>query len=206
MADNESIEARPEAPKRTAERARALSYDEQILGRTESVFDAGVVFGAETRGEGEVPGRQARPNSGSESSDRRRRVKLQARRVRRIVRHIEPWSVLKLSVVFFACMWLILLIAGVLLWAVAEEYQVLQNTEDLAEDLFGLDDENEFWNGSLIFRSYSIATLLLCISGICVNVIMCVIYNLVADLIGGIRMTVIEEESARFRHPEPRVE
>ena len=47
--------------------------------------------------------------------EKRRRVKLQARRVRRIIRHIEVWSVLKISILFYACLWAIFLIAGFLI-------------------------------------------------------------------------------------------
>ena len=55
------------------------------------------------------PGRRARRSS------RRQR----ARRVRRLVRHIEPWSVLKLALVFYFCLWVIMLVSGAILWRVA---------------------------------------------------------------------------------------
>ena len=185
----------------------AYPYDEQILGRSASVFDAGVDL---------VPPMVAplapepvadQPAGGvavMSQRERRQRVKLEARRVRRIVRHIEPWSVLKISILFYLCLWLIFLLAGVMLWSFADSSGTLESIEELVESLFSLDEENEFWSGGTIFRSYAIGTLVLSIAGISFNVLLCVLYNLISDLTGGIRMTVIEEESARFRPPRRR--
>ena len=78
------------------------------------------------------------------SGDRRRRVKLEARRVRRIIRHIELWSVLKFSLLFYFCLWLIFVLAGVLLWSFAESSGTLESIEELVEDLFALDEAEEF--------------------------------------------------------------
>ena len=186
--------------------ASTFAYDEQTLGRSASVFDAGVellppgapplVLSPPTADTGAGPPLTPR--------DRRRRVRLEARRVRRIVRYIEPWSVLKISVIFYLCLWLIFVLAGVLLWSFAESSGTLESIEDLVEQLFALDPEEEFWSGSTIFRSYAIGSLVLAIAGIAFNVLLCVMYNLISDLTGGIRMTVIEEESARFRPPRRR--
>ena len=64
--------------------------------------------------------------------EKRRRVKLQARRVRRIVRHIEVWSVLKISILFFACLWAVFLIAGFIIWGVAESSGTVGKLESLS--------------------------------------------------------------------------
>ena len=136
--------------------------------------------------------------------ERRRRVRLEARRVRRIVRHIEPWSVLKISVIFYICLWMILLLAGVLLWSFAESSGTLESVEELIESLFSLEEENEFFSCGTIFRNYAIGTAILSIACIAFNVLLCVLYNLISDLTGGMRITVIEEESARFQPPRRR--
>jgi len=185
----------------------ASPYDEQILGRSASVFDAGVDLVAPMAPPmAPMPAEAAAAPGVAVMSqrERRQRVKLEARRVRRIVRHIEPWSVLKISIIFYACLWLIFLLAGVLLWSFADSSGTLESLEELIESLFSLDQENEFWSGGTIFRSYAIGTLVLSIAGIAFNVLLCVLYNLISDLTGGIRMTVIEEESARFRPPRRR--
>jgi len=46
--------------------------------------------------------------------------------------------------------------------------------------------------------------LVLSIAGVAFNVLLCVLFNLISDLTGGVRITVIEEESARFQPPRRR--
>ncbi|HKY15050.1 MAG TPA: DUF3566 domain-containing protein, partial [Microthrixaceae bacterium] len=50
---------------------------------------------------------------------RGRRQQFEARKVRRLIRHIEPWSVLKLSLLLFLSLWLVFMIAAVIVWSVA---------------------------------------------------------------------------------------
>lgn len=189
-----------------------FSLDEQTLGRSASVFDSGVDLMppmappqpaplSPTQGQPQPEPQMAVPMS---QRERRRRVRLEARRVRRIVRHIEPWSVLKMSVIFYICLWMIFLLAGVLLWSFAESSGTLESVEELIESLFSLEEENEFFSGGTIFRNYAIGTAILSIAGIAFNVLLCVLYNLISDLTGGMRITVIEEESARFQPPRRR--
>lgn len=131
--------------------------------------------------------------------ERRRRVKLQARRVRRIVRHIEVWSVLKISILFYTCLWAIFLIAGFLIWGVAESSGTVGKLETLIIELFALDTFT--FDGRQIFRGYSLGGLVLAIAGSTMNVLMCLIFNLISDLTGGLRITMIEEESVRPSPP-----
>lgn len=190
----------------------AFTYDEQTLGRSESVFDAGVdltppvvppMAPVPASAESEF-GSEPAPERPLTSRERRRRVRLEARRVRRVIRHIEPWSVLKISILFYFCLWLIFMLAGVLLWSFAARSGTLESIEELVEDLFALDESGDFWRGDTIFRAYAIGTLILSIAGITFNVLLCVLYNLISDLTGGIRLMVIEEESARFTPPRRR--
>jgi hypothetical protein len=134
--------------------------------------------------------------------ERRRRVRLQARRVRRIVRHIEPWSVLKISTIFFLCMWVIFMIAGVMLWGAAAQAGIIEKVENFVTELFALDDFAI--NADLIFRKVALLGFVLVIAGIAFTVLMSVLFNLISDLMGGLRVTVIEEESARFRPTQRR--
>lgn len=210
--DDESVDSLGGAASESREGTTNHDLDEHTLGRSESVFDAGVDLLAPVAAPAVPP---AQPVGGApvdqgvtiipmSQRERRRRVRLEARRVRRIVRHIEPWSVLKVSIIFYACLWLIFLLAGVLLWSFAESSGTLESVEDLIESLFTLEESNDFFSGSTIFRSYAVGTLALAIAGIAFNVLLSVLYNLISDLTGGVRITVIEEESARFQPPRRR--
>lgn len=180
----------------------AFGFDEESLGRAPSIY-------AEPAAPPPVQydpqqAAQQRPISGDDLSswERRRRVRLQARKVRRIVRHIEPWSVLKVSFVFYLCLWVIFVLAGVMLWSVAVSSGTVESVESLVVSLFAL-EEFEI-EANQIFRGYAFGGLVLVIAGIAFNVLLCVLFNLISDLIGGVRVTVIEEESARFRPPRRR--
>jgi len=199
------------------ELAPSFTYDEQTLGRAESVFDAGVdlappALAPTAPPPGMMPPAMVPPPSafGPErpltAAERRRRVRLEARRVRRVVRHIEPWSVLKVSILFHFVLWLILMAAGLMLWSAADLSGTLESVEELVEDLFALEDQTEgdFFQEGVLLQAYAVITLLLSVAGITFSVLLAVLYNLISDLTGGVRLTVIEEETARFTPPQRR--
>ncbi|MBW3615943.1 MAG: DUF3566 domain-containing protein, partial [Actinobacteria bacterium] len=55
----------------------------------------------------------------------------QGRRVRRVIRRIDPWSVLKVSIVFYLSMVLVFLLAGVLLWTAGSAVGAVEGVEKL---------------------------------------------------------------------------
>ncbi len=136
--------------------------------------------------------------------ERRTLKRLRARRVRRLVRHVEPWSVLKMSLIFYFCLWVILLTAGVILWNFAVTSGTVENLENFIEELFAL--ETFSLNADQIFRVSALGGLVMVVAGSGFTVLMAVLFNLISDLIGGVRITVVEEETARPRpkRTEPR--
>lgn len=131
--------------------------------------------------------------------EKRRRVKLQARRVRRVVRHVEPWSVFKISVFFYLCLWFVFLVAGLILWSFATSSGTVENFENLITELFALEEFT--FDSEQIFRGFALAGVVLMIGGTIFNVLVCVLFNLLSDLTGGLRITMIEEESIRPMPP-----
>jgi len=129
--------------------------------------------------------------------DRRTAGKLRARKVRRLVRHVEPWSVLKISLIFYFCLWVIMLIAGVILWNLAVSSGTVDNIEKFVTELFAL--ESFTFNADQIFRASAIGGLVLVVAGSGFTVLMAVLFNLISDVTGGVRFTVVEEETARPR-------
>ena len=129
--------------------------------------------------------------------DRRTAGRLRARKVRRLVRHIEPWSVLKISLIFYFCLWVIFLIAGVILWSLAVGSGMIDNVESFLEEILAL-DSFEF-NGDQIFRASALGGLVLVVAGSGFTVLVAVLFNLISDITGGMRITVVEEETARPR-------
>jgi hypothetical protein len=127
----------------------------------------------------------------------RRSRRLQSRKVRRVVRHIDPWSVLTFSVLFHLCVFAALLLASVLVWNAADAAGTI---EDLEGFILELGDYESFEiKGDVVFRAaVGIAGILTLASSVLL-VLLTVVFNLISDLVGGIRMTVIEEETVRVR-------
>lgn len=150
----------------------------------------------------EAPASRPRRTRRPSIFERRRRVRLQARRVRRVIRHIEVWSVLKVSILFYACLWAVFLMAGFLIWGVAESSGTVGKLETLITELFALDTFS--FDGRQIFRGYSFGGLVLATAGSTLNVLMCLLFNLISDLTGGIRITMVEEETVRPTPPRRR--
>lgn len=123
---------------------------------------------------------------------RGRRNRPRVRRVTRVVRHIDSWSVMKISIIFYATLYLILLVAGVLLWSVAVSTGTVGNVEHFIRDLFALDSFT--FSGGKIFHASWIIGAFLVAGGTGLNVTMTVLFNLISDLVGGLRVTVLEEE------------
>jgi hypothetical protein len=113
------------------------------------------------------------------------------RRVTRVVRHVDPWSVFKVSVVFNLVLYGVLLTAGVLLWNVAYATGTVDNLERFFES-FGWSDFE--FDGGAIYHATWIAGLFGVVGLTGATVLAATLFNLITDLVGGIRMTVLEEE------------
>ncbi|MDY7100430.1 MAG: DUF3566 domain-containing protein [Actinomycetota bacterium] len=126
---------------------------------------------------------------------RRAARRLRARKVGRIVRYVDPWSVLKVSLLFYLCMFLIVLLAGVILWSVAVNAGSVTSIESFIEDILSF--ETFEFDADRIFRASVFGGLVMVVAGTTFNVLLAVLFNLISDLTGGIRFTVVEEETAR---------
>ncbi len=134
--------------------------------------------------------------------DRKAATRLRARKVRRIVRHVEPWSVLKMSLILYFCMWVIIVVAGVALWSLAVNSGTIDNFESFLTEVLAL--ETFEFDGGDIFEAAAIGGLILVIALTGFNVLVAVLFNLISDLTGGVRVTVVEEETARYMTRRPR--
>jgi Transmembrane domain of unknown function (DUF3566) len=126
---------------------------------------------------------------------RSRRGGLRARRVHRIIRRVDPWSVLKLSLLFYFCVWAMVVVSGVLIWGVAVSSGTVENIEGFIERLLSFEEFT--FNADQIFRLFAMGGLIMVFLATAITAILAVLFNLISDLIGGIRITVIEEESTR---------
>ena len=192
-----------------------------------------------------------------------RTPKVRARKVRRIVRHIEPWSVLKISVLFFLSIFLIICVASALLWNAARSAGVIDDVESFitslgfgnCEDIEGdtsetpettpttidgtgsqvgptstvaetpvqeppdeastvPDEDGDCAEGQRlvggfkfederIFQAFGLGGVVLVLAGAATSVVLVLLFNLISDLTGGVRVTVLEEDPAPARTGSP---
>lgn len=133
--------------------------------------------------------------AGAVTTEQRSAERYEARKVRRLVRHVEPWSVLKISLIFYFCIWIILLVAGAILWRVADSSGMIDNIEKFIKEIFAL--KSFSFDATRIFRIYAVGGLVTVVAATGFTVLLSVLFNLISDLTGGVRVTVIEEETAR---------
>jgi site-specific recombinase len=107
-----------------------------------------------------------------------------------MVRRVDPWTVLKLSLVFYSSMLIIGMLANAIVWAFIARLGLIEQATEIAGAL----------NIALTINTGNIlqATFLVGVLGVIfmssVNVFLAFLYNLVADLIGGVRIDLAEDE------------
>jgi hypothetical protein len=111
--------------------------------------------------------------------------------VRRVVRRVDPWTVLRFSVLLYASLLVVFIVAGILLWTAASVVGVIDNVEGFMEGI-GFTDFR-FLPVQVLFGTI-IGGLVLMVVGTGLNLLLAVLYNLIADVVGGIEITVLEED------------
>lgn len=138
--------------------------------------------------------------------------KPRVRKVTRVVRHVDPWSIFKIALIANLVLYVIVLTAGVLLWNVAYATGTVENVERFFES-FGW--QSFEFNGGELYHAAWIAGLFAVIGLTGLWVLLATLFNLITDIVGGARFTVLEEEVVesrtspmrRFvvRRPEPEI-
>ena len=85
-----------------------------------------------------------------------------------------------MGLVFHAALYLVLMITGVLLWNVGSATGTINNLEQ--------------FKGGELFRGFAVFGLFGIVLGTGIWVLGAVVFNLITELVGGIRVTVLEEE------------
>lgn len=116
------------------------------------------------------------------------------RRVRRIVRKFDPWTVMKVSLVFYAVLGLVFVLAVVILWAVLNNAGIPQAIEDFLKKITLLNqDATLFSSGDSYLRVVVFLAVVwtALMSGL--TTLAAVMYNLISDIVGGVEIVVLEE-------------
>ena len=115
-------------------------------------------------------------------------------RVRRIIRKVDPWTVLKVTFVLNFVVALTIVLGFSILWVLLINAGVPQGLEDIARRL-ALLDENASLVGNIeaLFSSVVFLAIVYLLTQTALATIGAFFYNLVSDLVGGIEVVVLEE-------------
>lgn len=117
------------------------------------------------------------------------------RRVRRIIRKIDPWTVLKVSFVFYAVMALGIVLGAIIFWSFVSAAGYPDSIENFLAGISIWDagesplvPENEFLFRLVVFLCVAWTVLM---TGL--TTLAAVMYNLISDIVGGLEVVVLEE-------------
>ena len=117
-----------------------------------------------------------------------------ARRARLKISHLGPLSVMRISLTFALCMFIVLLVAVAALWAVLDTSGVFKSIADAANTL--TDKSNAGINHWLTFGRVMLITVVVGAANVIaftlLSTIGALLYNLCSDFVGGVEVTLVE--------------
>jgi hypothetical protein len=116
-----------------------------------------------------------------------------SRRVRLLVRHVDPWSTLKFSLVLAVAMFFVWLVAIGVLYSVLDGMGVFEQINGLYDEISGDGGESLFSPG-LVLGVAAIIGLVNIVLFTALATIGAFVYNICSDLVGGIEVTLAERD------------
>ncbi len=116
------------------------------------------------------------------------------RRVRRIIRKIDPWTTLKVSAVIWAVVILSIVLGIVIFWSVIERAGIPDRLTDFMIEITLIDEGSQpFANTEQFLRFLVFSSVVVWVALTGGTVALAVTYNLVSDVVGGLEVVVLEE-------------
>jgi ABC-type multidrug transport system permease subunit len=127
----------------------------------------------------------ARPPAGAHAADRRARL---------VLRRLDPWSVLKFSLLFYLCLMLVGLLVFAVIWFVLVNMGVFEEITKFAGN-FNL---TVAFPAGKVFRWYVTLGLLGVVVWSVVTVLLTLLFNLINDITGGIEVVLAERDRRAY--------
>jgi hypothetical protein len=116
------------------------------------------------------------------------------RRVRRIIRKIDPWTTLKVSAVIWAVLGLAFVLGAVIFWSVLDRAGIPDQLVDFMVEITLIEDgADPFANTEQFLRFLIFGAVVGWVLFTGTSVAIAVVYNLVSDVVGGLEIVVLEE-------------
>jgi hypothetical protein len=117
------------------------------------------------------------------------------RKYRQTITKVDLWSVLKISTCFYLGALIVVLAAAIVLWEIARVAGVIDSIQHFMRQLLGSNDFT-FLSWRLLRGFTLVGIVMVCLS-VVITVIAAAFYNLFAEIMGGVVITVVEEDDAR---------
>ncbi|MFP3915199.1 MAG: DUF3566 domain-containing protein [Actinomycetota bacterium] len=116
------------------------------------------------------------------------------KRVRRIIRKIDPWTVLKVSAILYAVAAVALVLGVVIFWSVIDNAGIPGAITDFLVRITLIEEGTEpFANSEQFFRLVVFGSIVWWVMSTGFTTLLAVMYNLVTDVVGGVEVVVLEE-------------
>ena len=114
------------------------------------------------------------------------------RRYVQTIRAVDLWSVLKVAICFYFTTLIVLLVSAMMLWWIASAAGAIANIEKFIGELV---DNKDFrlLSWQMLRAATLIGLVVVCILTV-LTVLAAAFYNLFSELLGGVEVTVVEQE------------
>jgi transmembrane protein DUF3566 len=109
-------------------------------------------------------------------------------RARLVLRRLDPWSVLKFSLLFYFCLLLVGVLAFAVIWLVLLNMGLFESVESFASD-FNVDIS---FGAGTVFRWCILLGLVGVLLWTIATVLLTLLFNLVNDITGGVEVVLAE--------------
>jgi len=128
----------------------------------------------------------------AKAPSRRQTRRVLQRRYVQTIRAFDLWSVLKVAICFYLCSLVVVVLTGALVWVLLSALGVIGNAESFVGDLVN-NDQFRFLSWGVLRSATLIGAVMVCILTV-VTVLAAAFYNVFAQMVGGIEVTVVEQE------------
>ncbi len=131
------------------------------------------------------------------------------RRVRRIIRRIDPWTVFKVSSIFSFVTALAVVLGLVMFWSIIQAAEIPDKITDILVKITLLEEgADPFGSDEYFLRLAVFGSIVGAVLATGFATLGAIMYNLIADVVGGIEFVVLEETlqpapGPRFVAPVP---
>ena len=119
---------------------------------------------------------------------------VEVRRVRRIIRKIDAWTVFKVSAIFWTVAAVGMVLGLIMFWSVLQAAGIPEKFTEFLVTITLLDEGSEpFADNDAFFRLALFGSIAWSILGCGLTTLSAVMYNLISDVVGGVEFVVLEE-------------